>query len=32
MWIRLLLCIVKETINALWLKDLQPEEKSLRIE
>lgn len=30
--ILLLLCIVKEAINALWLKDLQPEEKSLKME
>lgn len=32
MWILLLLCIVNETINALWLKNLQPEEKSLKME
>lgn len=32
MWILLLLCIVKEIINALWFKDLQPEEKSLKME
>lgn len=32
MWILLLLCIVKETTNALRLKDLQPEDKSLKTE
>jgi len=30
--ILLLLCIVKEAINVLWPKDLQPEEKSLKME